>query len=215
MAQWGNTDDAANSVLWAVSQLNKEANTANQTNLFGNTTADAYVTGATHGQFGVAEGEAIAARNGANTKSAHSGWVLRTVGSGGRAGRVHNEVLVAMNTITGDAEDVRFPDYKLSITSQPASASANSANNQQATFSVVAASAPAGASLSYLWQYTTSPGNTATFATTAAVAGFSGQTTATLTVDANTIATGTLLRCQVSTAGAANAVSNNATLTVT
>lgn len=215
MAQWGNTDDAANSVLWAVSQLNKTANTGNQTNLFGNTTADAYVTGATHGQFGVAEGEAIAARNGANTKSAHSGWVLRTVGSGGRAGRVHNEVLVAMNTITGDAEDVRFPDYKLSITTQPANASANSANNQQATFSVVAASAPAGASLSYLWQYTTSPGNTATFATTAAVAGFSGQTTATLTVDANTIATGTLLRAQVSTAGAANAVSNNATLTVT
>jgi hypothetical protein len=30
MAQWGNTDDAANSVLWAVSQLNKPANTANQ-----------------------------------------------------------------------------------------------------------------------------------------------------------------------------------------
>lgn len=214
MAQWGNTDDAANSVLWAVSQLNKTANTGNQTDLFGNTTADAYVTGLTHGQFGVAEGEAVAARAGANTKAAHSGWVLRTVGSGGRAGRVHNEVLVAMNTITSDAEDVRFPDYQLSITTQPASASAYSANNQQAVFSVVAASAPAGATLGYLWQYTTSAGNTATFATTAAVSGFSGQTTASLTVDANTIATGTLLRCLVSTAGAANAVSTSATLTV-
>lgn len=53
MAQWGNTDDAANSVLWAVSQLNKTANTDNQTNLFGNTTADAFVTGATVGQFGL------------------------------------------------------------------------------------------------------------------------------------------------------------------
>lgn len=53
MAQWGNTDDAANSVLWAVSQVNKTANTDNQTNLFGNTTADAFVTGATVGQFGL------------------------------------------------------------------------------------------------------------------------------------------------------------------
>jgi hypothetical protein len=215
MAQWGNTDDAANSVLWGVSQLNLTANTGNQTNLFGNTTADAFVSGATIGQFGVAEGEAVAARAGANTKAAHSGWVLRTVGSGGRAGRVHNEVLVAMNTITGDAEDVRFPDYKLSITTEPANDSANSTANETATFTVVAASAPSGATLGYLWQYTTSPGNTATFATTAAVAGFSGQTTATLTVAANTIADGTLVRALVSTAGAANVTTTSATLTVT
>lgn len=53
MAQWGNTDDAANSVLWAASQLNKPANTTNQTNLFGNTTQDAFVTGNIVGQFAV------------------------------------------------------------------------------------------------------------------------------------------------------------------
>ena len=53
MAQWGNTDDAANSVLWAVSQLNKPANTDNQTNLFGNTTLSAFVTNQITGQFGV------------------------------------------------------------------------------------------------------------------------------------------------------------------
>lgn len=53
MAQWGNTDDAANSVLWAVSQLNKTANTANQTDLFGNTTPNAFVTGKVVGQFGL------------------------------------------------------------------------------------------------------------------------------------------------------------------
>jgi len=35
----------------------------------------------------------------------HSGWVKRTVGSGGRAGRVTYETLVAMNTITGDTVD--------------------------------------------------------------------------------------------------------------
>lgn len=38
MAQWGNTDDAANSVLWATSYVNLPANTDNQANLFGNTT---------------------------------------------------------------------------------------------------------------------------------------------------------------------------------
>lgn len=122
---------------------------------------------------------------------------------------------MAMNTITGDAEDVRFPDYKLSVTSQPANDSANSTANETATFTIAAASAPAGASLSYLWQYTTSPGNTATFATTAAVAGFSGQTTTTLTVAANTIADGTLVRAIVQATGAANAISESATLTVT
>lgn len=53
MAQWGNTDDAANSVLWAASQLNKPANSTIQTNLFGNTTPDAFVTGKITGQFAV------------------------------------------------------------------------------------------------------------------------------------------------------------------
>ena len=53
MAQWGNTDDAANSVLWAVSQLNKTANTDNQTALFGNTTPGGFITGRTDGQFGL------------------------------------------------------------------------------------------------------------------------------------------------------------------
>ena len=42
MAQWGNTDDAANSVLWATAQVNLPANTANQTDLFGNTTSGAF-----------------------------------------------------------------------------------------------------------------------------------------------------------------------------
>lgn len=35
----------------------------------------------------------------------HAGWVLRTEGSGGRAGRIHFETLVAMGSITGDGAD--------------------------------------------------------------------------------------------------------------
>ena len=42
---------------------------------------------------------------------AHAGWVKRTVGSGGRAGRVFEEVLVAASSITGDAtDDTEYPD---------------------------------------------------------------------------------------------------------
>jgi hypothetical protein len=58
MAQWGNTDDAANSVLWATTQVNLPANTDNQTALFGNTTASAWNNNGvamqkTVGQFGL------------------------------------------------------------------------------------------------------------------------------------------------------------------
>ena len=40
----------------------------------------------------------------------HIGWVKRTVGTGGRAGRVHYETLVAASSISGDAEDIATPD---------------------------------------------------------------------------------------------------------
>lgn len=41
---------------------------------------------------------------------AHAGWVKRTVGTGGRDGRVTFETLVASGSITGDAEDDVLPD---------------------------------------------------------------------------------------------------------
>jgi len=41
---------------------------------------------------------------------AHLGWVKRTVGTGGRAGRVHYETLVAASSISGDGEDLATPD---------------------------------------------------------------------------------------------------------
>lgn len=41
----------------------------------------------------------------------HAGWVKRTTGSGGRAGRVHHETLVAASSMTGDAsDDTQYPD---------------------------------------------------------------------------------------------------------
>jgi hypothetical protein len=208
MAQWGNTDDAANSVLWAVSQLNKTANTGNQDALFGNTTADAFVTGVTTGQFGIAEGEMQAARAGGAAKSAHSGWVLRTVGSGGRAGRVSSEVLVAMNTITGDGEDFITPDYTVRITTQPSNTTANTTAGENATFTVVGASTPTGATLAYAWTYA----NGTAIATNANV----GVTTgATLTINSAVQTANAGFKVAVSTPGGANATSANATLTIT
>lgn len=117
MAQWGVNDAASNSVSWAAASLNvgsgNAAQAANNTALFGNTTADAYVTGQTIGQFGLSAAEV----NTTNTSSeayggkiSHTGWVLRKEGSGGRAGRVQYEVLVA-GGITGDAaDDTQLPE---------------------------------------------------------------------------------------------------------
>ena len=212
MALWANTDDAANSTIFAAAQVNKTTNTANQTALFGNTTADAYFTGATIGQFGVSQDEAVAGRA-EGKKVTHSGWILETIGSGGRAGRVQREVLVAMNTISGDAEDTSFPDYTLSFTLQPVdSDEVSSGDDEEAVFTVTAVSAPTGATIGYLWQYSTDDGDT--YATTVAVAGFAGQTTDELTVSANTIADGTLVRCRISATGADNVFSDAALLTV-
>lgn len=53
MAQWGNQDANSNSVLWAPTSVKLAPNTANRNNLYGNTTADAFITGKTVGVFGV------------------------------------------------------------------------------------------------------------------------------------------------------------------
>lgn len=46
-----------------------------------------------------------------NKGIAHAGWVLRTEGTGGRAGRVQYETLVAMSSISTDAsDDTILPD---------------------------------------------------------------------------------------------------------
>jgi hypothetical protein len=60
---------------------------------------------------------AVAALGGGNEEGesrsniTHTGWIRRTTGTGGRAGRVFYETLVAGGSITGDqADDRQFPD---------------------------------------------------------------------------------------------------------
>ena len=49
--------------------------------------------------------------SGSGANVAGPGWVKRTAGTGGRAGRVQYETLVAMSSITGDtADDLEFPE---------------------------------------------------------------------------------------------------------
>lgn len=185
MALFGKTDTNSDSPISAPAQVNLAPNTANRDALYINTTADAFVTGATIGVFAVDGGEiganagqilstavtgggtgytngqsvavtgdgaganltvvtngtgvvtaitindggsgytsatldlsgigggdatATATVGGEATGPAHTGWHLRKVGSGGRAGRVHYECLVAGGITTDGADDTILPD---------------------------------------------------------------------------------------------------------
>ncbi len=208
MALWGNIDNANNSTIFAPAQVKRAPTAAERTALFGNTTADVYISGLTVGHFGVDTNEVTAARAGAGDRAAHAGWVLKTEGSGGRAGRISTEVLVAMGSMTGDAEDTVYEDFVLRITTQPSNATANTTAAAQATFTVVAASTPIGATPTYVWSYA----NGAVIATNANV----GVTTgATLTVNSAVQTTNAAFKVVVSAAGADSITSSNATLTIT
>jgi len=89
MSSWGKADNAGASPLWALMQLNTEQSSGNQTTLFEDTTADAYVTGQTIGLFNYADAQVPAG-------AAHAGWNLKIEGSGGRNGRTQYETLVAL-----------------------------------------------------------------------------------------------------------------------
>ena len=208
MAQWGNTDDAANSVFWATQQVGLPANTANQTTLFNNVTGDAIVTGQTVGQFGVDSAEQRTARAEAGApRSAHSGWVLRTEGSGGRAGRVHMETLVAGKFISSDAaDDAVFSDLLIQISSQPADDSVTAP--AATSFAVVAATTPTGGSLTFAWE---EDPNTGTFAPLADAGVYSGSATATLAISDSTGLNAYKYRCVITATGADSVTSAVAT----
>ena len=204
MSQWGSNDAASNSVIWAPTSV-KVAPTRTAANLlYGNTTADAYITGATVGMYGASAAEVTA--NGGGI--AHSGWVLRTEGSGGRSGRVSYEVLVA-GGITGDAsDDAILPDYRIDITSQPSGASANTTDSEEATFTVAAVTAPTGGTISYQWTYANGDA-------IQAGANVGVSTGATLTVNSGVETANADFKVELSVTGGANVTSSNATLTIT
>lgn len=148
--------------------------------------------------YGVSEDEASA-----QAGITHAGWVLRTEGTGGRAGRVQFETLVAMGSMTGDAaDDAIFADRAITISGQPQNASV--ADGDSVTFTVVATSAPAG-TLTYAWEVSTDSGSTWTA---------TGTNSAELTFTAAAADDGSQYRVTVSAGNAADVTSTAATLTV-
>ena len=149
MSSWTNIDANTSAPKWAATQVNLRPTQANIEALFDNTTANSFAVtladgsvrqgSVTYGLFAVDANEEQVAEFGAH--GPHTGWTLRTVGQGGRAGRVTHEVLVALANVTGDTEDTVFKDAIITISSQPATVlgpvSAASANTL--SYSVTAA----------------------------------------------------------------------------
>jgi hypothetical protein len=206
MSSPGNYDNSANVPLWVAATVNLTPDSANAVSMFDNTTPDAFITGQTIGIFGVDDNEAI-------TNKIGSGWVKRTTGSGGRAGRVTQEVLSTSTSMNLDAEDVVYKDTIITITTQPANGSAVPGNGNTITYSVVA-SGTGSAALNYYWQFNNGSvwANTATQALL-----FSNNTTAILTANAALATANTYkVRAIVNAngTGAAAAISSNATITI-
>jgi len=111
MAQWTMTDAANGMPTYANNILNVAGPS---TGLYGNTTAEAFVANVAVGVFGVSADEMNHANAAATeaTGVAHAGWTLRTEGTGGRAGRVQYEVLVAAGSMNAGAntDNTQLPD---------------------------------------------------------------------------------------------------------
>lgn len=191
MALWSNSDANTSAPKNAVASGLGVA--GNGDTLYANTTADAFVSGLTLGVFGVDDKEQQVV---SVAKGGHAGWVLRKTGSGGRAGRVHVETLVAMGSMTGDgSDDTPYADTLITISVQPLSSTQASGNS--VTLSVTASASPA-ATLGYQWYR----GSTL----------ISGATNATLNAGVQT--TSNTYYVEVSATGAQTVTSANAVITV-
>lgn len=204
MPLWGKQDVASNSDIAAVMQVNKATTTANQTSLYKNTTTGAFIADMKIGQFAADTNEVKATAG-----IPHSGWVLRKEGTGGRAGRVTYEVLVAGGSIgvPDGTDDTNLPDYTLRFTTQPTSASAQTGNVNIVS---VAASTPTGATLAYKWQRWTG----SVWADIPNTAGVWFNNTSPTLVANVAVANANTVRVLVSTTGANTITSSNATITL-
>lgn len=178
MALWSNTDASESAPKYTVDVVT------------GNTGTQAYNIE----PVGVWAVDSTEAR--AQNVNGHAGWILRTVGSGGRAGRVQEETLIAMGSVSSDTEDIVYPDAVIRITTQPSNRTVGTGNT--ATFTVVATSTPS-TTLSYQW---TGP------------QGSVGTNSATLSIPNVESANAGGYYVTVSATGATSVVSANAALTV-
>jgi hypothetical protein len=149
MPLWGSVDNAANSVISVVQQVNLPVSEENRDALYANTLASEFVTNVAVGVFGVDAQEQQAVQH--DPRGAHAGWVLRTEGTGGRAGRVFVETLVAMGSMTEDGtDDDQFPEYSIQILVHPQGTTVNA--NTTLALTVSATALPEGTEITYQWQ---------------------------------------------------------------
>lgn len=225
MSSWGNNDNAANAPYWAVNSTIVNAagvkasaaapTAANVALLYGNTTADVYTTGETIGLFGVDAQEA-------DVGNVHTGWVLKTTGSGGRAGRVQQEVLVALSEMLSPDGDAQvYANVQITLTGPDgATVVANTSNANSATFTVSPTLVGnTSATLSYQWQVNSNTGAlgwTNVANSTPTNTGYVGGTTATLLVYPKTAAANAYVFRAVVTAAdqGVSATSANAVITI-
>jgi hypothetical protein len=176
--------------------------------------------------FGVDQYEQ-AAVNATSSKyhSAHAGWVgIHTYTDMHGNYRVKSETLVAFSgittgtatyTSTGDASDdiIYYPDVYISISSQPSNR-VGILTTANTTFAVTAASVPAGTSLAYQWQYS-STGVAYTDLTNGGI--YSNVTTTTVGIASTTVTAnrpnGFYYRVGISTTNVTSVFSTPATLT--
>jgi hypothetical protein len=106
MSSWAKTDLAASAPLWACASAKLAPSGANRTNLFKDETVGNFIAGIAIGLFNISDAEITAgthtSEDGSTANSiegaAHSGWNLRTVGSGGRSGRIQMETIVCLTS---------------------------------------------------------------------------------------------------------------------
>ena len=196
-----------NSIKLATNASNAAAGTAINLSAVGAGTADTLqLTAPT--LFFVDANEATVAANKAKGITGAGWWLYRTYTDAQSSTRHKAECLVSLSVAaadSGDAEDTVTVDRAITISAQPQNLSV--VDGEAATFSVTATATGTG-DLAYQWQLSTDDGST--------WANLSSATSATLAFETVALADDdNQYRVIVSTAGAANATSNAATLTVT
>lgn len=196
MSLWGNSDTTNAAPKFVGSYISKTPTLANRDAMFGNTTGV--------GVFAVDANEKAA-----NEGITHPGWILRTVGTGGRAGRVTTETLVAMGSVTGvDAnDDAVIKDVTITIGTSPMS---KTVVGPAATSFTAAATASPAATLTYQWLANTGAG----FVALTDTGVYTGSATNTLAISSSAGLNGVQYRVDVSAPAANTKSSKKAILTV-
>lgn len=204
MPLWRMNDTASNSAIFGVGWFKKKISRTNANVFYSNTTASAYKGGKnmTVSEIAVTANTARALRAAHVARAPATGWVIKKVGTGGRANRTQYETIVA-GRLKGPS--VSAPNYGLVFLTPPANVSINAASAANvANFTVTANSVPTGATLSYYWQYQV---NATAYSNVTANATYANVTGSILVVNSNNAANATVLRAVIASAN--NVAANN------